>query len=87
MKPIYECEWCSFRGTEEQVRAHEKLCKYSPNSIEIQEIREKCPFRKVETDDFYTYYWCEKKRSALNQNFLAECDGGLECEIFLKNMS
>lgn len=80
MKPIYECEWCSFRGTEEVVRSHEELCKYSPNSIKIQKIRENCPYRKVEYDYFHTYYWCKKKRSALNPNFLAECNGGIECD-------
>ena len=37
MKPIYECEWCSFRGTADVVESHERNCKYNPKNIEIEE--------------------------------------------------
>lgn len=26
MKPVYKCDYCSFMGTEEEVREHEPLC-------------------------------------------------------------
>lgn len=26
MKPVFKCEYCTFMGTEEQVRAHEDTC-------------------------------------------------------------
>ena len=26
MKPVYKCDYCSFMGTEEEVRDHEPLC-------------------------------------------------------------
>lgn len=26
MKPVFKCKYCTFMGTEEQVRAHEDTC-------------------------------------------------------------
>ena len=26
MKPVYKCDYCSFMGTEEEVKEHEPLC-------------------------------------------------------------
>ena len=26
MKPIYQCDWCGKRDTEEEIRCHEPLC-------------------------------------------------------------
>ena len=29
MKPIYQCDWCGKRDTEEEIRCHEPLCTYN----------------------------------------------------------
>lgn len=29
MKPIYQCDWCGKRDTEEEIRCHEPLCIYN----------------------------------------------------------
>lgn len=29
MKPIYQCDWCGKRDTEEEIRCHEPLCSYN----------------------------------------------------------
>ena len=34
MKPIYECEWCSFRSTIDVVENHERHCEKNPVNIE-----------------------------------------------------
>lgn len=37
MKPIYECEWCSFRSTIDVVENHERHCEKNPVNIEKKE--------------------------------------------------
>ena len=29
MKPIYQCDWCGKRDTEDEIRVHEPLCIYN----------------------------------------------------------
>ena len=29
MKPIYQCDWCGKRDTEDVIRAHEPTCTYN----------------------------------------------------------
>ena len=64
MKPIYECEWCSFRGTADIVRSHELHCKYNPINIIKEEkrewIAEHCPYRKQCWDEYDDFWGCEK---------------------------
>ena len=64
MKPIYECDWCSFRGTADAVRNHELHCKYNPINIVKEEkrewIAEHCPYRKQCWDEYDDFWGCEK---------------------------
>lgn len=64
MKPIYECDWCSFRGTVDVVRNHELYCKYNPINIIKKEkrewIAEHCPYRKQCWDEYDDFWGCEK---------------------------
>lgn len=64
MKPIYECEWCSFRGTADVVEYHERSCKYNPINIIKEEkrewIAEHCPYRKQCWDEYDDFWGCEK---------------------------
>jgi hypothetical protein len=64
MKPIYECEWCSFRGTAEVVEYHERNCKYNPKNIEIEEklkwLAEHCRNRKRCWDEYDDFWGCVK---------------------------
>lgn len=64
MKPLYECDWCSFRGTVDVVRNHELHCKYNPINIEKEEkakwIAEHCKYRKQCWDEYDDYWGCEK---------------------------
>lgn len=64
MKPIYECDWCSFRGTVDVVRSHELHCKYNPINIIKEEkrewIAEHCPYRKQCWDEYDDFWGCEK---------------------------
>ena len=64
MKPIYECDWCSFRGIAAVVRNHELHCKYNPINIEKEEkakwIAEHCKYRKQCWDEYDDYWGCEK---------------------------
>ena len=64
MKPIYECEWCSFRRTADVVRNHELYCKYNPINIIKEEkrewIAEHCPYRKQCWDEYDDFWGCEK---------------------------
>ena len=50
MKPLYECEWCSFRSTMEIVENHERHCKYNPKNIEIKDNKEIAKERKEVND-------------------------------------
>ena len=65
MKPIYECEWCSFRGTADVVESHERNCKYNPKNIEIEEkrswIQKHCPHCQMRAPDYMTYIGCKLK--------------------------
>ena len=55
MKPIYECDWCSFRGTADVVESHERNCEYNPKNIKFEEkrgwIQNHCPHCYLRTQN------------------------------------
>lgn len=81
MKPIYECEWCSFRGIADVVESHERNCKYNPKNIEIEKklkwIAEHCPHRS-ECYDEYDFFWGCRKDGYTGRNAL-DCEPTLDC--------
>ena len=63
MKPVYECEWCSFRGTIENVEYHERTCEYNPKNIQKSKewIRKHCPHCRLLKQSYVSYIGCKLK--------------------------
>ena len=78
MKPIYECDWCSFRGIAEEVEYHERNCKYNPKNIEIEEkrgwIQNHCPHCQLRVQDYESYIGCK-----LKHGWDDECEPTSDC--------
>ena len=48
MKPIYQCDWCGKRDTEEEIRCHEPLCIYNKELHSCYTCKNQKGFTKVE---------------------------------------
>lgn len=79
MKPIYECDWCSFRGIAEEVERHEQRCEYNPINIEKREnlnwMKEHCSYCFMTADRDEIYEACKLKASWCDD----KCNPNVDC--------
>ena len=71
MKPVYKCDYCSFMGTEDEVREHEPLC------YENYDVKGcyTCKHRgKLEFKDKNIKYECEAGKDIPTGSIYKYCD-------------
>lgn len=71
MKPVYKCDYCSFMGTEDEVREHEPQCyeNYDMKSCWT------CKHRgKMTMEDKLIKYECEAGEDIPAGNIFQHCD-------------
>lgn len=71
MKPVYKCEYCSYMGTEEDVKEHEPVCS---NNYDAKNCHT-CKHRKIAgMKDIIIQYECMKGRDIPAGHIYTSCN-------------
>lgn len=71
MKPVYKCDYCSFMGTEEEVREHEPKCTENYDMKSCYTCKNRGRLSMV---DFKIKYECEVGRDIPAGCIIKHCD-------------
>lgn len=71
MKPVYKCDYCSYTGTEEEVKAHEEKCF---NNYDRRNCRT-CEHRKIEKSALGNFqYKCDAGKEIPVNHMIEFCN-------------
>ena len=75
MKPVYKCDYCSFMGTEDEVKEHEPKCteNYDMRSCYTCKNRGRVIFKK-EDDINIVKYECDAGKDVPHGYIMKNCD-------------
>lgn len=71
MKPVYKCDYCSFMGTEEEVRNHEPLCHENYDMKSCWTCKNR---GKMTMEDKLIKYECEAEKDIPAGNIIVHCE-------------
>lgn len=76
MKPVYKCDYCSFMGTEDEVKEHELECynNYDRRSCHTCKHKRIIPCKSAKEIKTAWMYKCELEKEIPEGKFFEFCD-------------